>query len=461
MAKISVLALLVCMAFVAIQNSDATENPKTVCYYESWVHWRQGEGKMDPEDIDTTLCTHIVYSYFGIDALTHNIKLLDEYLMKDLHDMEKFTRHKGQAKAMIAVGGASMSDQFSITAATESYRTKFVESTFNLISQYGFDGVMIDWTGMAATDSENLLKLLDQFDEKFASTSYIMGFTLPATIASYDNYNIPAISNYVDFFNVLTLDYTGSWSKTVGHASAFLDQMKTLEDYHKRGAPRHKMVSAMPLFARTWTLSRVEKQDVGDLASGPGSQGPYTQSPGLLSYNELCHMIQSNTNAFTIVRDSIHVAVYAVHIVGDHHAEWISFEDSKTLGAKAKNLTELGFGGISVYTLSNEDTHGVCGTKNPLLHAINSNYFKGPVTEPPMTTLAPVTHTTHKITDIPGVFHCHQEGLFRDKLYCEKYYECQNGDFGLEMTVHYCDSHNLAFDEVTKKCIDHTKVPGC
>ncbi|OTF77271.1 hypothetical protein BLA29_009633, partial [Euroglyphus maynei] len=158
MTRFSFTLLFVLAAYFG--SNSATLEPKTVCYYESWVHWRQGDGKMDPEDID---------------ASTHEIKLLDEYLMKQLHDMEHFTKHKGNAKAMIAVGGSTMSDQFSRTAAVEHYRDAFVVSTIDLMTRYGFDGVMIDWSGMQAKDSDNFIKLLDKFDEKFAQTSFVMG----------------------------------------------------------------------------------------------------------------------------------------------------------------------------------------------------------------------------------------------------------------------------------------------
>ena len=36
---------------ILIQVNQATKDPKTVCYYESWVHWRHGDGKMDPDEI--------------------------------------------------------------------------------------------------------------------------------------------------------------------------------------------------------------------------------------------------------------------------------------------------------------------------------------------------------------------------------------------------------------------------
>lgn len=86
-----------------------------------------------------------------------------------------------------------MSDQFSITSSDSAYLERFVSSTVEFLSRHRFDGVMIDWSGMAAKDSENFIKLLDKFDEKFASTSFTMGVSLPATVSTYDYYNIPKI----------------------------------------------------------------------------------------------------------------------------------------------------------------------------------------------------------------------------------------------------------------------------
>lgn len=36
---------------------------QSMCYMTNWSHKRPGTGKFVPEDIDPTLCTHIVYSF--------------------------------------------------------------------------------------------------------------------------------------------------------------------------------------------------------------------------------------------------------------------------------------------------------------------------------------------------------------------------------------------------------------
>lgn len=132
------------------------------------------------------------------------------------------------------------------------------------------------------------------------------------------------------------------------------------------------------------------------------------------------------------------------------------------MAEKAKNITSEGYAGVSVYTLSNEDTHGTCGKKYPLVHALVENYNKADIHEVPITTLSPpVTHAPTAPPTIPGVFKCSHEGKFRDHQYCFKYYDCAKGDFGgFEQTVMHCERHQ-AFDEHTQKCVDAKLVPGC
>ena len=92
------------------------------------------------------------------------------------------------------MGGASASDQFSITAGNDHYRDTFVRSVVSFLSRHNFDGIIIDWYGMAEADSQNLIKLLDKFDELFATTPYTLAITLPVTVASLSFYNVPKIS---------------------------------------------------------------------------------------------------------------------------------------------------------------------------------------------------------------------------------------------------------------------------
>ena len=49
------------MSFVTIFFTE--REPQTICYLTNWSHKRPGAGKFMPEDIDPTLCTHVVYAF--------------------------------------------------------------------------------------------------------------------------------------------------------------------------------------------------------------------------------------------------------------------------------------------------------------------------------------------------------------------------------------------------------------
>lgn len=56
---------------------------KIVCYYGSWSYYRHGNGKFEIENINPHLCTHLIYTFVGLNQ-DGSIAILDPYL--DLSD---------------------------------------------------------------------------------------------------------------------------------------------------------------------------------------------------------------------------------------------------------------------------------------------------------------------------------------------------------------------------------------
>lgn len=50
-----------------------------VCYFTNWAWYRPGLGKYKPEDIDPTICTHIVYGFAVLDYSNLIIKPHDTW----------------------------------------------------------------------------------------------------------------------------------------------------------------------------------------------------------------------------------------------------------------------------------------------------------------------------------------------------------------------------------------------
>lgn len=66
---------------------------KVVCYWGTWSVYRWGNGKFTVDDIDPTLCTHMIYTFVGIQR-DGNIRLLDEYLDIDLRKSPSNPSHR-------------------------------------------------------------------------------------------------------------------------------------------------------------------------------------------------------------------------------------------------------------------------------------------------------------------------------------------------------------------------------
>ena len=50
---------------------------KVVCYYESWAIYREEPMTTSPADVDPFGCTHVIYSFLGLDKTSLTVTILD------------------------------------------------------------------------------------------------------------------------------------------------------------------------------------------------------------------------------------------------------------------------------------------------------------------------------------------------------------------------------------------------
>ena len=51
----------------------SSDSPWRVCYFTNWARWRGGTAAFQVRDIDTSLCSHFIYSFATMagNSLTH------------------------------------------------------------------------------------------------------------------------------------------------------------------------------------------------------------------------------------------------------------------------------------------------------------------------------------------------------------------------------------------------------
>ena len=63
---------------------------QVVCYWGTWANYRPDGGKFTPEHIDPTLCTHLIYSFAGLEKHNWTMKSLDPWMDLDVRNINVF-----------------------------------------------------------------------------------------------------------------------------------------------------------------------------------------------------------------------------------------------------------------------------------------------------------------------------------------------------------------------------------
>ncbi|XP_062559638.1 acidic mammalian chitinase-like [Armigeres subalbatus] len=443
------IALGALVLFCAFSMLEAATD-KVVCYFGSWATYRTGNGKFDVEDINPNLCTHIIYSFVGLDATTNTVKSLDTWNDVSLKSLQRFIALKSKnpsVKLMLAIGGWNEgSTSYSNMAASSSSRKTFIDSVVNFLQTNGFDGFDIDWEyptqrGGSAQDRTNFVTLLSELRTRFSSLGYLLSIAVGASKDLLSTaYNVPEINKYVDFVNLMTYDFHSFWDGKTGHnaplyaaswegSSSIFNIDASVRGWLDGGLTSSKLVLGVPAYAQTYTLASSGSNGVGASVSAGGSAGPYSQQAGFLTYLEVCEILKTG---YTKVWDDVQKVPYAY--LG---SQWISYDDVTSIGLKVAYAKSKNLGGVMVWSIESEDDKNVCGGgAYPILGAINTaikggSSGTGTTTAPAVTTAAPAVTTTKAATvtttaSSSGTLTC-KNGYAKDPASCQYFYQCDNG----------------------------------
>ncbi|CAH1799437.1 unnamed protein product [Owenia fusiformis] len=433
---------------------------KKVCYYTSWSQYRKGAGRFLPEDIDPSLCTHIIYAFAYVDTRINSYSYsgLKAYEYNDVQMYESINALKKQnpsLKTLLAVGGWNHgSKPFSYMANRMANRKNFVTNSIKYLKRYGFDGLSLDWAYPGQRDSNSstdkaafveLCKDMKAGFEKEAKSSAGPRLILTAAVGCgpkniETSYDVPGISRYLDFINLMAYDLAGQFRTGIhgalhsgqGDASLELNQEWSVKKFIELGAPKKKLVLGIPLFGRSYKL-RTANSAIGAPATTKGAiGGPYTVEPGFMAYYEVCAKLKAGWRyKFDSQR-------------GDPYAysgyNWVGFSDKTSVAKKAEFIIDEDLGGAMIWALDldNFNKDSLCNTDTedfPLLKTINKVF---------------------DTADQRKLFKCPSTPVYRkyQTSDCTKYVTCLNGEnYGTKP----CRS-GLLFSESKQRCISKTYV---
>ncbi|WAR21135.1 CHIT1-like protein, partial [Mya arenaria] len=293
-------------------DKDSLKGPVAVCYYSSWSSDRHGKARFLPEDIDPTLCTHLVYAFANIDTnfqLTMTNSYADEEMCASFNGLKA---RNPEVKTLLAVGGWEFGSWvFSQLASSEENRKNFTTSCVDLLPTWGFDGLDVDWEypvlrGGGLADKENFVTLLQELRTTFKDEAkrsgnprMLLSVAVAAGKETVDTaYDVRGIAKHVDFISIMTYDLHGSWDPVTGYNAplfprsedGFMDRTLTVQwaanYWVDQGAPKSKLVVGLAAYGRTFTLLLPNNWNIGSSVIGAGVSGEYTREPGFLTYFE-------------------------------------------------------------------------------------------------------------------------------------------------------------------------------
>nr|BAV14501.1 chitinase [Lymnaea stagnalis] len=363
------LAVLIMLTFAGLPTAfkhNSTSSTNTfVCYYMATSFFPATQVPAD-------LCTHIIYSY-GIVS-PNGIQPISSADLQNYKTLVQLKKNNPNLKVLL-----SLQPGFeSVVSAGSDVMKKFAKLAVSFLSNYGFDGIDLDWEFPKSKDKENFKLFIQILYAETRPVKMLMSAALPNSISALGGYDVPTFASAMDFMTAMTYDFhlfIKNIDNTTGYNSPLftpkgepkLFSMSAVLSYYLNvGFPSNKLLMGISTYGRSWTLTDAAKHDLHAPAKDKGLPGPYRHLRGVYVYPDVCVALQQGAKS---VIDDTNGAAYLYN-----DTTWVAYDEKATILKKLAWMKSQSLGGVGVWAMHLDDNTGVCKLGSfPLLNAIKSN----------------------------------------------------------------------------------------
>ncbi|KAF5469559.1 hypothetical protein F2P56_013624 [Juglans regia] len=314
-------------------------------------YWFPGSG-FPVSSIDSTLFTHLFCAFADLNASTYQVTISSSNAAQ-FSTFTKTVQQKNPAvKTLLSIGGGGANaSTFASMASQASTRKSFIDSSIQLARNNNFSGLDLDWEyPSTTTDMTNLGLLLNEWRAAVVNESNTTGKeTLILAAAFFYSsvyysliYPIQAISNSLDWVNVMAYDFYGpGWSPSTTAPPAALYNPTSqvsgangIEAWIQAGVPASKLALGLPFYGYAWRLLNASNNGIFAPANGPA-----LSSDGSQTFSQIRDLITHS--GYTTVYNSTIVTDYCYK-----ETIWIGYDDIQSVSTKvtyAKGKGLLGY----------------------------------------------------------------------------------------------------------------------
>ncbi|CAK7221892.1 Chitinase 4 [Sporothrix curviconia] len=276
--------------------------------------------------------------------------------VRKINLIKRANRH---VKVLLSIGGWGADQYLSAAASTEAGRNRFASTAVELVTDWGFDGVDVDWEYVQTkADRANVVLLLKATRAAFDAYAvqnapeyhFLITYASPAGAQNYKALDIAGMDPYIDTWNLMTYDYCGSWSDIATFQSNLYESAEfhteTSSDeiisyYLSQGISPAKVHMGLPLYGHVF--ENTDGMGTKFNGTGPGENG----QPGTWWYKDLPKPGVYGTS------DNKAGAAWSYD---EKARELITYDDPGSAQLKAEYIKSKGLGGAFFWEANQDRT---------------------------------------------------------------------------------------------------------